>query len=105
MSAWSFSERLCTDRNRYLILTYNTAIQVYSTEDSLLVRRIPIPISAQDSTTKIVATRPSRISPDMLWVACSNGSIYHVDWASSAADHKREKPQALITNSATCTAM
>ena len=76
------------DSFRYLILTYNTSIQVYSAVDSLLVRRIPI--STIDATetkaavpTSIVATRLSKENRNYIWVACSDGRIFYVDWTSS----------------------
>lgn len=74
---------------RYLILTYNTSIQVFSAADSLLIRRIPI--STLDSSAPkgskpalIVATRMSKKNPEYLWVACSDGLIYHVNWTTGS---------------------
>lgn len=75
-------------------MTYNTSIQIFSAADSLLVRRIPISTidSSAPKGTKpahIVATRLSKLNPDYLWVACSDGRIFHVDWtaASTTPDH------------------
>ena len=70
---------------RYLILTYNTSIQVYSAADSLLIRRIPISTidsSASKSTRPgaIVATKLSKQDPNYVWVACNDGQVYHVNW-------------------------
>ncbi len=72
---------------RFLILTYNTSIQVYSTGDSLLVRRIAIPITESPETTEftgasIVATALSKAAPTMIWVACSDGRIWQIDWTT-----------------------
>jgi NET1-associated nuclear protein 1 (U3 small nucleolar RNA-associated protein 17) len=72
-----------------LIVTYNTSIQVYSTEDSLLVRRIALPVAGTDDTTEFVATHIvasvlSKSDAECLWVACSDGRIWHINWASGA---------------------
>ncbi|KJZ77435.1 hypothetical protein HIM_03159 [Hirsutella minnesotensis 3608] len=76
---------ILTADDQYLILTYNTSIQVYNALDSLLVRRIPIcalDSSAPQGSTpiRIVAVRLSRQDPDFLWVACSDGHVYRVNW-------------------------
>ncbi|GAB1310287.1 NET1-associated nuclear protein 1 [Madurella fahalii] len=72
---------------RHLIITYNTSIQVYSTEDSLLVRRIALPVARTDDSTELVSTHIvssalSRCSPEYIWVACSDGRIWRINWAS-----------------------
>ncbi|KAL2023664.1 hypothetical protein VTK56DRAFT_1821 [Thermocarpiscus australiensis] len=74
---------------RHLIITYNTSIQVYSTEDSLLVRRIALPVwgtddGAEVATSHIVASALSKCSPDYIWVACSDGRIWYINWTSGA---------------------
>ncbi|KAK4242646.1 WD40-repeat-containing domain protein [Achaetomium macrosporum] len=74
---------------RYLIVTYNTSIQVYSTEDSLLVRRISLPVTRTDGTTEFVSTHIvssvlSKCNTDYVWVTCSDGRIWHINWASGA---------------------
>ncbi|KAL2755054.1 hypothetical protein ACRALDRAFT_1077183 [Sodiomyces alcalophilus JCM 7366] len=67
----------------HLILTYQTSIQVYSVSDSLLVRKIPLPL-VRDGERKpiplVVATCLSPIEPDFIWVACSDGRIWKVNW-------------------------
>lgn len=78
---------------RYLILTYNTSIQVYTASDSLLLRRIPIggvdtPAAKGTSPANIVATKLSLQNPDYLWVACSDGHIYHVKWTETSEAHQ-----------------
>lgn len=73
----------------YLILTYNTSIQVFSAADSLLVRRIPI-TTLDTSAPKgskpanIVATRLAKKDSDFLWVACSDGRICYVNWVTGS---------------------
>ncbi|KAG5949948.1 hypothetical protein E4U53_005617 [Claviceps sorghi] len=76
---------ILTADEKHLILTYNTSLQVYSTADSLLVRRIPITTldtsSSQGSTpARLVATRLSKHNPQLVWVVCSKGNVYCVDW-------------------------
>ncbi|KAK4039839.1 WD40-repeat-containing domain protein [Parachaetomium inaequale] len=77
---------------RHLIIPYNTSIQVYSTEDSLLVRRIALPLTRTDGENEfvsahIVAAVLSKCDTDYVWVACSDGRIWHINWTSgSGAD-------------------
>ncbi|KAH6609305.1 u3 small nucleolar rna-associated 17 [Trichoderma cornu-damae] len=80
-------------RFRYLILTYNTSVQVYTASDSLLLRRIPIgavdtPASKGTSPATIVATKLSLQNPEYVWVACSDGHIYHVKWTETNEAHR-----------------
>ncbi len=68
-------------------MTYNTAIQVYSTADSLRVRLIPIPVTESPESTEftgasIVSTLLSKTSPNFVWVACSDGRIWKLDWTT-----------------------
>ncbi|KAK4181068.1 putative U3 small nucleolar RNA-associated protein 17 [Triangularia setosa] len=70
---------------KFLIITYNTSIQVFSTESSLPIRRIPIPLTETDdenATTPahIVATSLSMTSKEYIWVACSDGRIWNINW-------------------------
>ncbi|KAK4154751.1 WD40-repeat-containing domain protein [Chaetomidium leptoderma] len=74
---------------RHLIITYNTSIQVYSTDDSLLVRRIALPLTRTDDATEFVSTHIvssvlSKCDTDYIWVACSDGRIWHINWTSGA---------------------
>ncbi|OAA46871.1 WD repeat-containing protein 75 [Metarhizium rileyi] len=77
---------ILTQNEQYLILTYNTSLQIYNASDSLLVRRIPITTldtSASKGSTPahIVGTRLSKSNPHIVWVACSDGNIYCVNWS------------------------
>ncbi|KAK7430245.1 NET1-associated nuclear protein 1 [Neonectria magnoliae] len=95
---------ILTTDDQYLILTYNTSIQVYSAVDSLLVRRIPITVaeaSAQKAmmAATIVSTRLSQQNPDFVWVVCSDGRVFHVDWTSS------KTPESFQTRSGTARAL
>ncbi|PHH67016.1 hypothetical protein CDD81_4411 [Ophiocordyceps australis] len=80
---------ILTADEQHLILTYNTSLQVFSTVDSLLVRRIPVCVlnasaSRRSSPASIVATRISTCNPRFVWVVCSDGQVYHVDWTCNA---------------------
>lgn len=94
-----------TADEKYLIITYNTSIQIYSAADSLLVRRIPITTldtsSSKGSTpARIIATRLSKNNPDLVWVASSDGNVYCVNWT------RRETPDpAFQTASGTAKAL
>ncbi|KAM0564618.1 hypothetical protein ACHAPJ_000833 [Fusarium lateritium] len=95
---------ILTEDEQYLIMAYNTSIQVYSAADSLLVRRIPI-TSADSSDEKtsapahIVAMRQSKQNSDIVWVACSDGRVCRVNWTTS------KTPESFQTQSKTATAM
>lgn len=71
---------------RYLILTYNTSVQVYTASDSLLLRRITI--GAVNSSATIAATKLSLKNPEYIWVACSDGYIYYVNWTKTDETHQ-----------------
>jgi NET1-associated nuclear protein 1 (U3 small nucleolar RNA-associated protein 17) len=78
---------------RYLILTYNTSVQVYTASDSLLLRRIPIgaidtPAPKGTAPANIVATKLSLQDPEYVWVACSDGRIYYVKWTETGETHQ-----------------
>ncbi|KAG8674975.1 NET1-associated nuclear protein 1 [Fusarium poae] len=93
-----------TEDEQYLILAYNTSIQVYSAADSLLVRRISITAAeASDEKTTapahIVAMRQSKQNSDIVWVATSDGRVCQVNWTSSKA------PEFFQTQSKTANAM
>ncbi|OLN84383.1 U3 small nucleolar RNA-associated protein 17 [Colletotrichum chlorophyti] len=75
---------------KYLIVTYNTSLQIYSVAESLLIRRIPLPVvqntyAEKSSAPTIVATRQSQLKPDFVWVACSDGRIWRVNWKKGTA--------------------
>ncbi|PHH72170.1 hypothetical protein CDD80_4728 [Ophiocordyceps camponoti-rufipedis] len=90
---------------QHLILIYTTSIQVYNASDSLLVRRIPIctlDASSKASFTPatIVAARLSVENAKFIWIACSDGAVYHVDWTAG-----NEPSLSFITASRTAKAM
>lgn len=56
---------------------------MYTTADSLLLRRIPITPTHKDSF-RVVATALSPQSSNLLWVACSDGRIWSIDWTTGS---------------------
>lgn len=60
---------------RYLLLPYDTAINVYATSTSLLVRKLQISRSDRVSAFALSSTNPSH-----LFVSTSSGSIEKWDW-------------------------
>lgn len=68
---------------------------MYTTADSLLLRRIPISPDHNDPF-RIVATKLSHQSSNLLWVACSDGRIWSIDWAAGSV-----QGEPLITKSKT----
>lgn len=73
-----------------MILTYNTSLQIYSVAESLLVRRIALPVvqntyADKSTAPTIVATCLSHTKPDFVWVACSDGRIWRVNWKKGTA--------------------
>ncbi|KAJ9130415.1 U3 small nucleolar RNA-associated protein 17 [Pleurostoma richardsiae] len=78
-----------SEDGKYIIITYNTSIQVYSTDESLLVRRIPLVVvgaseESGPSRPYIVESAVSRVSPHVVWVASSDGRVWCVDWTTGA---------------------
>ncbi|KAF9875903.1 hypothetical protein CkaCkLH20_06835 [Colletotrichum karsti] len=73
------------EKEKYLIVTYNTSLQIYSVAESLLIRRISLPVvqntyADRASSPTIVATCLSQTNTDFVWVACSDGRIWRVNW-------------------------
>ncbi|KXJ91245.1 hypothetical protein Micbo1qcDRAFT_233789 [Microdochium bolleyi] len=94
-SAWKVSQPmggrilnidpLLTADEKHLILAYNTSLQVYSTADSLLLRKIQLPLDRREAQAEqIMAICLSPISNDHLWVASSNGRLWRVDWTTGS---------------------
>ncbi|CVK83002.1 hypothetical protein FPRO06_00635 [Fusarium proliferatum] len=95
---------ILTENEQFLIIAYNTSIQVYSAADSLLVRRIPVTV-AEPAGNKaaapahIVAMRQAKQNSNIVWVATSDGRICEVDWTAS------KTPEFFQTQSKTAAAM
>ena len=68
---------------RFLIVAHRKNVQVYSTSNSLLHRSINL--FADESlveTQHVTAYSLSQTHPNILWLACSDGTVYKVDWTS-----------------------
>ena len=75
--------RCLADRCRFLIVANRTAIQVYSTSNSLLTRSIKLAIDTKTRpNARIITYCLSPTNPDLVWVACSDGAVYSVNWTS-----------------------
>ncbi|KAI0444349.1 WD40-repeat-containing domain protein [Xylaria telfairii] len=76
---------ILTEDDNHLILTYNTSLQVYSAPESLLLRKIQLPLAQiDDRQDQIAAVRLSAVSSNLLWVASYGGSIWLIDWTTGA---------------------
>ncbi|KAI0009428.1 sporulation protein [Xylariaceae sp. FL0662B] len=70
-----------TEDEKHLILAYNTSIQVYSATESLLIRKIQLPLLAEKSSlAQVVSIVLSPTSPNLVWVASSTGHLWLIDW-------------------------
>lgn len=70
---------------RFLLVAYDTSLQVYSVADSLLVRRIALPVvGANSGAPYLVASALSQVSPNLVWLASSDGRIWRVDWTTGS---------------------
>ncbi|KAI6370224.1 hypothetical protein MCOR25_004218 [Pyricularia grisea] len=87
-------EPILSQDEKYIVLAYETSIQVYSTEDSLLVRRIPIgkPLrnrskshSKSSGAPRVSAAVPSLIESQVVWVADDWQVIWKVNWETGDA--------------------
>ncbi|TQS36652.1 hypothetical protein Golomagni_02891 [Golovinomyces magnicellulatus] len=70
---------------KFLIAASRSTINVTATTSSLLVRSIKLkldPIFAVSTQIVTICLSPSR--SNILWVACSDGSIFSVDWTTGA---------------------
>jgi NET1-associated nuclear protein 1 (U3 small nucleolar RNA-associated protein 17) len=73
------------DRCRFLIVANRTSIQVYSTSNSLLTRSIKLEIDPKTRpNARIITHCLSPTNADLVWVACSDGAVYRIDWTSGA---------------------
>jgi NET1-associated nuclear protein 1 (U3 small nucleolar RNA-associated protein 17) len=73
------------DKGRFLIVANRTTILVYSTSNSLLSRSIKLAIDPKlRPNARIITFCLSPTNPDLLWVACSDGAIYSINWTSGA---------------------
>ncbi|KFY08766.1 hypothetical protein V492_05924 [Pseudogymnoascus sp. VKM F-4246] len=76
---------LFTEGEKFLIVAHRQSIHVYSTATSLLHRSIDLSIDgSRPADVRIVAYALSETNPSMIWVACSDGAVYHINWVSGS---------------------
>ncbi|KAI0895748.1 sporulation protein [Annulohypoxylon nitens] len=73
---------ILTRDEKHLIIAYNTSIQIYSTTDSLLVRKIPLLQLDEVNGQQVVSICLSPSSSNLVWVASSAGHIWSIDWTN-----------------------
>ncbi|KAI0103511.1 WD40 repeat-like protein [Daldinia grandis] len=74
---------ILTEDEKHLILAYNTSIQVYSTTDSLLIRKIQLEeLDVENMPGQVMSICMSPSSPNLIWVASSDGHIWLIDWTT-----------------------
>lgn len=72
-----------TNKVRFIIVANRTTIQVYSTSNSLLTRSIKLKLgNSTGSLPRIIAFSLSPSRSNILWVACSDGNIFSIDWTT-----------------------
>lgn len=80
---WTIARLRANTYIRHLILAYNTSIQVFSADDSLLIRKIPLLQPAPDKKAEqVVSICLSPSSPNHVWVASSVGHLWLIDWTN-----------------------
>lgn len=74
---------------KFLLVAYHTSLQVYSVADSLLVRRIALPlIGANNGAPYLVAAGLSQVTPELVWLASSDGRIWRVNWRTGSGSEE-----------------
>jgi NET1-associated nuclear protein 1 (U3 small nucleolar RNA-associated protein 17) len=68
---------------RFLIVANRTTVNVYATSNSLLHRSIKLKLDTK-TRARIITYCLSPSQDNILWVACSDGSIFSVDWTTGA---------------------
>ena len=85
---------ILTPDEKFMILAYNTSLQVYSCADSLLIRNIKLPVSSgTEHLEHIISACLSPLDPDFVWVASSLGRIWLINWTTGdgASSHVKIK--------------
>ncbi|KAI1364384.1 hypothetical protein F5Y08DRAFT_214799 [Xylaria arbuscula] len=80
---------ILTEDDKYLILAYNTSLQVYSARDSLLLRKIELACPRIDGRQdQIAAICPSATAPKHVWVASYSGLVWLINWETGSGSEK-----------------
>ena len=77
--------------HRHIIIVYRTSIQIYSTADSLLERRIKLP--EEGRAVRIVAAALSPKSTELVWIGCADGALYRANWATGEVERMQRKQE------------
>ncbi|KAI9805986.1 MAG: hypothetical protein M1825_000600 [Sarcosagium campestre] len=72
-----------TRTERYLLLSFKTALQVYSTEGSSLKRSLPV-ISESDWGDSITSYSLSSVNDDQVFITTSSGSLHLWNWVEGS---------------------
>ncbi|CAK7215506.1 NET1-associated nuclear protein 1 [Sporothrix curviconia] len=80
-----------TPDEEHIIIVYRTSIQIYSTADSLLERRIKLP--EEDRAVRIVAAALSPKSTELVWIGCTDGALYRANWATGEIERVQRKQE------------
>ncbi|POS82622.1 hypothetical protein EPUL_005723, partial [Erysiphe pulchra] len=75
------SDPVFTADEKFLIVATRATIQVIAVANSLLIRSINLKLDQSTvASSQIVTICLSSSQKNILWVACSNGSVFRVDW-------------------------
>jgi NET1-associated nuclear protein 1 (U3 small nucleolar RNA-associated protein 17) len=75
-----YSHSFQTNASRHLLVTTRTGVLVYTATNSLLTRSIKLHVAESEPNTRIVSFSLSPTTPEIVWVACSDGNVYRVNW-------------------------
>ncbi|RKF55297.1 U3 small nucleolar RNA-associated protein 17 [Erysiphe neolycopersici] len=77
------SDPVFTADEKFLIVATRATIQVITVANSLLIRSINLKLDQSTAaSSQIVTTCLSPSRKNIIWVACSNGSVFCVDWTT-----------------------
>ncbi|KAI6250852.1 U3 small nucleolar RNA-associated protein [Erysiphe necator] len=77
------SDPVFTADEKFLIVATRATIQVIAVENSLVIRSINLNIDQSiAASSQIVTICLSQTRQNLIWVACSNGSVFCIDWTT-----------------------
>ncbi|KAK0123040.1 hypothetical protein ONS96_010050 [Cadophora gregata f. sp. sojae] len=83
------ADPIFTRDEKFIIVAHFGAVHVYSTANSLLTRSIKLKLNElTEIPPRIIAFCLSPTNPNILWVACSDGSVYSIDWSSGVGSEQ-----------------
>ncbi|EHL02252.1 putative NET1-associated nuclear protein 1 [Glarea lozoyensis 74030] len=109
-SLWKLSESIAgrmsslepvfTADEKHLLVTTRTAVLVYTAANSLLTRSIKLHLAESEPNTRIVSFSLSPTAPEIVWVACSDGNVYRVNWMTAAMESLGRRRDVVFTTEA-----